>query len=307
MTETLLTKEGQEILDEMLNKRPPIMRKSRKEKYFRILRLLMNEQGLKQADRKLAIETIKMVESKGLEPIFMMWEDPVKFKRLLVDPNSDLEAYYALPIQVKRWERPPVPPRKPPKEMKVLAFCASPRKGSNTDVLIDEALHGATDAGAKVEKITLQKLKLGFCLACEKCKQPGFEGLCAQKDDGPGIFQKIVDSDAIVIGFPVYSNRECAQLSTFIDRWACIGKFDPPKRAMVIGTWGLPTTDSYDYVIEYIMLYLNAHGVQTVEAISACGFWGILYGLDENRKAIILRYPGELKKAYEAGKSLVTE
>ena len=76
MIEPVLTKEGQKILDEMINKRPPIMRKSRNEKYLRSLRLLMNERGLKQADRELAIEAVKMVESKGIEPTFMMWEDP---------------------------------------------------------------------------------------------------------------------------------------------------------------------------------------------------------------------------------------
>ncbi|GAF67704.1 unnamed protein product, partial [marine sediment metagenome] len=30
------------------------------------------------------------------------------------------------------------------------------------------------------------------------------------------------------------------------------------------------------------------------------------HGFDESRKAIIFRYPEEFKKAYEAGKSLVT-
>ena len=307
MVEPVLTKEGQGILDEMLNKRPPIMRKSRKEKYLRSLGLLMNERGLKQADRELAIEAVKMVESKAIEPTYMMWEDPVKFKRLLVDPQKDLEAYFALPIQVKRWERHPVPPLKPPEEMKVLAFSTSPRIKGNTDILIDEAIRGAKDAGAKVEKFILPKMKIGYCVSCRRCKDPDRPAFCAQKDDMTDIYPKIVESDAIIIGFPVYSARECAQLSTFIDRWDCIGRFDPPKRAMVIGTWGLPTIDTYDYVIEYIMLYLNAHGVQAVEAISACGFEGILHGFDENRKATILRYPEELKKAYESGKSLVSE
>lgn len=96
-------------------------------------------------------------------------------------------------------------------------------------------------------------------------------------------------------------------MSTFIDRWDCIGRFNPPKRAMVIGTWGLPTVDTYNHVIEYVMLYLNAHGVQTVEAVSAGGFEGVLHGFDENRKATILKHPEEFKKAYEAGKGLVTE
>jgi multimeric flavodoxin WrbA len=191
--------------------------------------------------------------------------------------------------------------------MKLLAFYASPRKYANTDILMDEAVRGVKDAGANVEKFRLQKMKINYCIGCRRCKDEDRPAFCAQKDDMTDIYPKIGESDAIIIGFPIYSARECAQLSTFIDRWDCIGRFDPPKRAMVIGTWGLPTIDTYDYVIENIMLYLNAHGVQTVEAISAGGFEGILHGFDENRKATILKYPEKIKKAYEAGRSLVTE
>ena len=47
-------------------------------------------------------------------------------------------------------------------------------------------------------------------------------------------------------------------------------------------------------------------GIETVELLSACGFGGMLRGLDNERKGIILRFPKELEKAYQAGKSLVT-
>jgi multimeric flavodoxin WrbA len=307
MTEPVLTKEGQEIFDDILRNRPPIISNRRKEKYLRILSLLMHERGLKQAGRDLAIEAIKMVENKGIDPLFMRWDDPVKFKKQLLDSQSDLEAYFALPIQVKRWERPPAPLTKPPQEMKVLAFNTSPRKNGNTGILIREAVRGVQDAGAIAEEFFLPAMKINYCIGCRRCKDKDRPAFCALKDDMTDIYPKIAECDAIIIGFPVYSSRECAQLSTFIDRWDCIGRMDPPKRAMVIGTWGLPTTDSYDYVIEYVALYLNQHGVKTVEAISAGGFEGVLHGFDENKKAIILRHPEELKKAFEAGKSLVTE
>jgi multimeric flavodoxin WrbA len=218
-----------------------------------------------------------------------------------------MDAYYAQPIQVKRWDHPLIEPTKRPDEMNVLALCASPRKGGNTDVLIDEALRGATDAGAKVEKITLQKLELRYCSVCQKCKQPGFEGFCAQKDVS-GIFQKIMNYDAIIIGFPIYAGRECAQLAAFSDHWYCLEGTQQKLggRALVIGVWGYAYVDTYDFVIYTIIDMLNTFGIITVEALSACGFEGVLHGLDENRKALILRFPKELEKAYQAGKSLVT-
>ena len=306
MTEPVLTKEGQEVLDKFLNMRALITRGERKRKIFRMLPLLMKEQGCKEAGRDLVIEAMRMVESKGMEPFFHMIEDPAKFKKLSIDRHQDMDAYHAQPIQVKRWDHPLIEPTKHPDEMEVLALCASPRKGGNTDVLIDEALHGATDAGAKVEKITLQKLKLNCCSVCQKCKKPGFEGFCAQKEVSD-IFRKILNSDAIIIGFPIYGGRMCAQLATFLDHGYCLvgTNLQLGGRALVIGTWGYPYADTYDFVISSIIDWLNIHGIITVEAISACGFEGMLHGLDENRKAIILRFPKELEKAYQAGKSLV--
>jgi hypothetical protein len=42
-----------------------------------------------------------------------------------------------------------------------------------------------------------------------------------------------------------------------------------------------------------------------VEALSACSFEGKLHGLDEKRKGVIAKYPELLKKAFDAGVSLV--
>ena len=313
MIEPVLTKEAQEVLDGILNMRPPIMQQLQKKNVFRILSLLMNEQGCREAGRELVIEALKMALPKIYGPVFHRLEDPDKFKRLSVDPKTDLEAYYALPIQVKRWDTPPSKPTKPPGEMKVLAFNASPRKGGNTDVLIDEALRGTRDVGvASVEKIVLQKINLGFCDGCTKCANPDFEGFCPLKDGMTDIYPKIVGSDAIIIGFPVYTARECGQLCVFFDRWRCLRKpgmetgLGLDKRALVIGTWGYPYPDTYDYAIENVTTLLQASGITTVEALSACGFEGVLHGLDDKGKAMILRFPQELEKAYQAGKALVT-
>jgi multimeric flavodoxin WrbA len=306
MTKPVLTKEGQEVFDGLVTKRPPIVRESRKGKYFRMVSLLMNEQGVKEAGRELVIEALKMAEGKGLSPTFDRLEDPAKFKRLLMDPMTDKEAYYALPRQVKRWKPDPTKPEKPPHEMKVLGLCASPRRGGNTSVLIDEALRGAKVLGAaSVEKIMLRKP--GFCLVCDKCKEPGWKGFCVQKDGMNDIFARMIKADAIIIGFPIYEGRESAQLSAFIDRWYClpVAKL-AGKRAMVIGTWGYPSPDIYDFIMENIINLLNARKIVTVEALSACGLSGMLNGLDDKGKAMLLRFPKELKKAYQAGKTLVT-
>ena len=56
-----------------------------------------------------------------------------------------------------------------------------------------------------------------------------------------------------------------------------------------------------------IISIVNLHAIQPVEAVSACGFEGILHGLDENKKGVIAKLPAELGKAYQAGVGLVAE
>ena len=143
---------------------------------------------------------------------------------------------------------------------------------------------------------------------------PAYERICAIKDDvSEIIFPRLIDSDAIIIGFPIYIGRECARLTMLMERWGALGEFlrekmilKPGRRAMVIGTWAYPHADTYDHVIADISTRLHVSGVETVEAISACGFGGMLRGLDDRKKGLILRFPKELEKVYQAGKSLVT-
>ena len=54
MIQPILNKEGQEVLDNLINMRLPILREGRKKKYYRNLSLLMNEQGCKEAGKELA-------------------------------------------------------------------------------------------------------------------------------------------------------------------------------------------------------------------------------------------------------------
>ena len=100
--------------------------------------------------------------------------------------------------------------------MKVLGILGSPRVGGNSDILLDQALSGAKEAGAEVEKIVLCQKKISGCLACEKCNETG---VCVIKDDMPEIHQKILGSDALIHSVPVYFWAMTAQMKAYLDRW----------------------------------------------------------------------------------------
>jgi putative NADPH-quinone reductase len=322
MPEPVLDEEGQATLEAILERRPAITRPALRQKITHFINLTMQARGSTPGGKDLVLEATRFVISPAFTPHLDAVENLGKYR----DRRSykfDKDAYYTAPRIVKRWPSVAHQPQKPPREMKVLAFNSSPRKGGNTDVLMDEALRGASEAGAQTEKYMLQKLNIRYCVGCRKCKEPGYEKICSLKDDmSDFIYQKILDADVIVIGLPIYTGREPAQLATFFDRLDCERRFDThedrvtatrlikpgEKTAMVICTWGYvnDAVDVYDHIVERMMVLLHGHRVETVEALSACGFAGMLHGFDDDHRAIILRYPEELKKAYEAGRALVT-
>ena len=99
---------------------------------------------------------------------------------------------------------------------KVLALSASPRKGGNSDLLCDEFVKGALEAGFQAEKINVNDKKIGYCTGCGACFNRGKS--CSQKDDMSEILEKMIAADVIVMATPVYFYTMNGQMKTLIDR-----------------------------------------------------------------------------------------
>ena len=99
---------------------------------------------------------------------------------------------------------------------RVLGIVGSPRQGGNTDILVDEILEGAREAGAQTDKVMLAELAVAPCQACYACRATGE---CVIKDDMGGLVEKMKASRVWVIGTPVYWWGPTAQLKAFVDRW----------------------------------------------------------------------------------------
>ena len=99
---------------------------------------------------------------------------------------------------------------------KVLILSASPRKGGNSDLLCDQFMRGAKDAGNQVEKVFLRNKSINYCIGCGVCQGNG--GKCVQKDDMAEVLDKMIVADVIVMATPVYFYTMNAQMKTLIDR-----------------------------------------------------------------------------------------
>ena len=99
--------------------------------------------------------------------------------------------------------------------MKILGIVCSPRKRGNTEVLVKEVLDSARSYGAETEMIRASDYTIAPCDGCESCESTG---KCKIKDDMQDIYTKLLNSDGIIFGSPVYYWGVTAQAKAIIDR-----------------------------------------------------------------------------------------
>ena len=103
------------------------------------------------------------------------------------------------------------------KTKQVLVILGSPRKKGNSSTLAARISRGAKSAGAEVETLFLQDLKISPCRGCDTCQKHDSKG-CAIKDEMQEIYRKLIKADAWVIASPVYWFTMSAQTKIFMDR-----------------------------------------------------------------------------------------
>jgi len=101
-------------------------------------------------------------------------------------------------------------------EVNVLGVAGSPRRGGNTETILDEVLRGAAEAWAVTEKVVLADRDVRPCRACNACARTG---TCIIDDDMAAIIGKMKTARVWVLATPVYWWGPTAQLKAFIDRW----------------------------------------------------------------------------------------
>lgn len=106
-----------------------------------------------------------------------------------------------------------------PKQGKsVLIISASPRRGGNTDTLCDEFMRGAQEAGAKVEKISLEDYKIDFFREIDTYMQPDSVAKAQARDEAKQVIDKMLRADVMVLASPVYYLNINGQMKNLIDR-----------------------------------------------------------------------------------------
>lgn len=99
--------------------------------------------------------------------------------------------------------------------MNILGISGTPRKGGNSEILLDVALEPFVEANWDVTRILLSEKRIEPCTGCDSCVK---NKACCINDDMNEIYKAYEKCNAIIISTPAYWRNVPAQLKAVIDR-----------------------------------------------------------------------------------------
>jgi len=172
--------------------------------------------------------------------------------------------------------------------VKVIGLAGSPRKRSNTGILVEEALQGANDSGAETEFFKLSQMKIAPCKACMHCKSN--QGKCVTDDDMQILYKEIEEADAFILGSPVYMWQMSAQTKIFTDRlFANFAtgfeeKYGKKDMALIFSQ-GNPNRDMFEEYFNYTRNMFEFLGYNVVDVLNSQD--NTVPGVVEDKKAVM--------------------
>ncbi len=190
--------------------------------------------------------------------------------------------------------------------MRVLGIAGSPRRGGNTDLLLNEVMRGAASRGAEVKTIILSHLKIAPCQHCDGCLETG---RCKVDDDMQTVYDELQRADRLVLASPVHFMGVTAQAKAMIDRcqalWVrkYILKLPPlgnerERKGLFISVGGRNVANLFEPALATVKALFKVLDVAYAGEL-------LFPGVDE--KGAITKHPDALQQAFLAGQRLVED
>jgi NAD(P)H-dependent FMN reductase len=188
------------------------------------------------------------------------------------------------------------------KQPLLVAVGFSPREKGNSDLLLEWAITGARQAGARTRKIFVRDYKINYCRGCRHCESAGE---CIQKDDFSKFSKELDRADHLIVSTPVFFLNVPGQAKAAIDRfqtqWSrkyLLGK--PPGReqrpALVLMVAGSDRPRLFDCVKRTLNAWFSVAGFRSAAEIGVAAV---------DAKGAVSRPPGLEQRMQEAGKNLI--
>lgn len=159
--------------------------------------------------------------------------------------------------------------------MYVMGINGSSRENGNTAILINAVIREIKNIKIESELIQLAHIEIQPCKACFACK--GKERCVYNGDGFNEVFQKMIKSDVIILGSPVYSADISAKMKAYIERAGVVVATNPSLLKFKIGAsvcavrrgGGLNAVDTLNH------FFLNKEMI-----IVGSTYWNMGYGKD---------------------------
>lgn len=157
-------------------------------------------------------------------------------------------------------------------DKKWIAIVGSPRKGKNTDLIVNYIVEGLNEKSIKVDKFFLESNNISTCIGCEQCINTGS---CIIQDDIAEIINKMKEVDGYIFASPAYNYNMTAQMKSLLDRTFCLNDYtngwksrlSADKKAIIVGVCAGKAKESMGYTIEGISKPLCELGVKVIDVI----------------------------------------
>ena len=191
--------------------------------------------------------------------------------------------------------------------MRVLGITGSPRRGGNTDLLLNEVMRGAASRGAEVKTIILSQLDIAPCEHCDDCLETG---RCKVEDDMQMVYDELEQADRIVLASPLHFMGVTAQAKAMIDRcqslWARkyvlkqppLGSEPGKKKGLFVSVGGRKVANLFEPALATVKSLFRVLDITYAGEL-------LFPGIDE--KGAIAKHPDALRQAFLAGQKLVEE
>lgn len=192
--------------------------------------------------------------------------------------------------------------------VKILGIAGSPRLNGNTSLLLDEALSGAKEAGATINKIIVCNREIYPCQGCGDCTKTGE---CTVDDAMDKIYNLTTQAHGIILAAPIYFNSLNAQTKALIDRHQCLWArkvlldedvTDPEtrhaRRGLFLSTAGADDPRAFDGALKVMDMFFDILDIKYYERL-------LFFRIDQ--KGAIRDHPTALRNARAAGEHLVVE
>lgn len=151
--------------------------------------------------------------------------------------------------------------------MKIFVFSGSNKSiKSNTKSIIEEIITNIEVPNSSLETYIYTPSSIENCRGCSTCFSTG-KCILEKEDNISSIINKMMESDVIILGSPVYFHNVSGGMKNFIDRLSYLS-YVFPCRGKIAVTVSTSNTNGNEYVDMYLEKFLQVLGSTVVKKLS---------------------------------------